>query len=497
MTIDILTSMENNTRGIYGAAVVLLAVLVASVGGVAAYYVTKTPAQTKHDTSINDEYSENTETSVKNDYVEYVAGSDFRFVVMIPEDIEAVEYVDSSNQIVYFQRGDSIVAEVRLFNEGQYGSIDEWNYLGVKNNSSYEMQVEGHRAFVYQVPAYGEGGEEFEARTVVVTQRGDRVYQFAFIGSIELSDFARDFLSNLVIRYGDNSATPASDVVSQIKNASYRFPGSDETVQFKNGISYIEFGYGKGDAGERVPGYPNPEFSYAIDLVASGDLTHDGINDAAFVVASKSGGQGTYRVLHIGVGSGNSFSIINTIDLGDRSDVRGLEIRDGRVVVTYTPWNAADDSALIRHFEYVDGFMVERSLLSEGDIDALPKNVSVSPAVVTQDFMRDGGGVIRITGDNLIDARGDQKVVVRDAAGNVSVMPSSVETNADGSRSIVFNSLQGMCPGVHVSAVPIDCNKMGKLLVGGLYGVHIEKSHAITTGIGKQRSEEVVLKIIE
>ncbi|MEC4748114.1 META domain-containing protein [Methylomicrobium sp. Wu6] len=69
----------------------------------------------------------------------------------------------------------------------------------------------------------------------------------------------------------------------------------------------------------------------ALEKIAFGDLDHDGLSDAAVILAWQSGGSGTFRYLMAMRNTGNASRQQDGILLGDRVQISALSIGDGEV----------------------------------------------------------------------------------------------------------------------------------------------------------------------
>lgn len=78
------------------------------------------------------------------------------------------------------------------------------------------------------------------------------------------------------------------------------------------------------------------------DLFAFGDLDGDGIQDAAVVLVSQTGGTGTFYDLFAVLDRNSRPFPVASVPLGDRIELKGVSIEDGRIVVDMVTQGADD-----------------------------------------------------------------------------------------------------------------------------------------------------------
>lgn len=84
-------------------------------------------------------------------------------------------------------------------------------------------------------------------------------------------------------------------------------------------------------------GASRPTVTLAPSATAYGDLTGDGVDEAAVILAESSGGSGTFIYLAVvGLEEGAARNLATTL-LGDRVQVEGLAILDGQITLQARP----------------------------------------------------------------------------------------------------------------------------------------------------------------
>ncbi|MCB0149670.1 MAG: hypothetical protein KDE01_18750, partial [Caldilineaceae bacterium] len=140
-----------------------------------------------------------------------------------------------------------------------------------------------------------------------------------------------------------------------------------------------------GQAEEEIaPGSASKLVVTLIEPTAFGDLNGDGIDDAAVLLASESGGSGTFIDLHAVLDEDGAPVDAASAFLGDRVQVNSLVIEDGVIVVELVTQGPTDPMCCPtqeenRTYELVDGALVE--LMDDGlSLDTLSDLTYLSEA---------------------------------------------------------------------------------------------------------------------
>lgn len=124
-------------------------------------------------------------------------------------------------------------------------------------------------------------------------------------------------------------STPRQDptgslTIERLKNGEYRC----EIFEYRP-VKLTNGSYEKRDDSDEE----GPMFVWWGDKVAFGDLNGDGIEDAALILLTSTGGSGTFRELVVLVHERGVPRQASVKMLGDRTDVKNLSIRSGRIEV--------------------------------------------------------------------------------------------------------------------------------------------------------------------
>jgi heat shock protein HslJ len=122
---------------------------------------------------------------------------------------------------------------------------------------------------------------------------------------------------NAAISY--QGAVPQGLTAHDIANAGYQIDSLGE-FRLDNG----EFNRQYGDGATQ-------RHKVVLDKFSLGDLDHDGVSDAAVILAWQSGGSGTFRYLIAMRNAGNELRQTDSVPLGDRVRIGSLSIAGGEV----------------------------------------------------------------------------------------------------------------------------------------------------------------------
>ncbi len=87
---------------------------------------------------------------------------------------------------------------IRLIELGKYGSsLEDWRFNFADKFLKTKLEINGKIALKYLVPAYGEGGENFPDKTIVIMENNGYVYHFEFFDVKELSKEHIKILSSI------------------------------------------------------------------------------------------------------------------------------------------------------------------------------------------------------------------------------------------------------------------------------------------------------------
>lgn len=119
---------------------------------------------------------------------------------------------------------------------------------------------------------------------------------------------------------------PGAPTLGELENATYEgFDGGAGAVTLVNGEWEGE-PWEEGSASR-------PRVSLLRDLHVVGDLDGDGVEEAVVLLAESSGGTGTFVHLAVVARAGDGLATPVTTLLGDRVQLRGMRIEDGRLLV--------------------------------------------------------------------------------------------------------------------------------------------------------------------
>lgn len=124
------------------------------------------------------------------------------------------------------------------------------------------------------------------------------------------------------------TSTPQSTAINQPEagkdplNTTYIIEGKEVTLV-------------NGKAEQEIPNSSSSVITENFNQPTYGDLTGDGLEDAAFMLTQSTGGSGTFFYTVASVNSGEGFKGTNAILLGDRISPQGVDISDLTVIANY------------------------------------------------------------------------------------------------------------------------------------------------------------------
>ena len=113
------------------------------------------------------------------------------------------------------------------------------------------------------------------------------------------------------------TAVPSELTLDILKNGTYHAPSYDRTIKLVDGV------YDTGSSSD-------PYYVHMLDVAAFGDLSGDGVGDAAILLAENGGGSGVFISLIIIFSQSGMPLQVGAVDLGDRVLVNGMTIQSGR-----------------------------------------------------------------------------------------------------------------------------------------------------------------------
>lgn len=120
----------------------------------------------------------------------------FGFEVQVPSDtIVKFEKNDLTEKTVYFNYDKSNYFEVRLMNNDNWGTLEDYFKLTDMISSRSEATLGNKKAMILYRPAYGEGGDPFPQSVIVAADYNKHFYQITFFGLKKLSLAEQKILS--------------------------------------------------------------------------------------------------------------------------------------------------------------------------------------------------------------------------------------------------------------------------------------------------------------
>jgi heat shock protein HslJ len=163
-----------------------------------------------------------------------------------------------------------------------------------------QMALEGtYTAALENIAAYEIVGD----RLTILDPQGNPVLEFQ-VDPYTLSEtYTREALGNLAYlsEFGENGTV-------QLTGGQYRAPAAE------------------GSASEIIVSLSN--------FAAFGDLNGDGVEDAAVILVSSGGGSGVFYDLAVVIDENGTLTNVAIDSLGDRVQVKGLQVTDGEIVVS-------------------------------------------------------------------------------------------------------------------------------------------------------------------
>ncbi len=268
-----------------------------------------------------------------------------------------------------------------------------------------------------------------------------------------------------------SAPTAIPEYVAKIRNAEYQLGATDA-------LRVVQLTDGKFVQG--VPGGTDYLSVNVTDLVASGDLNNDGVNEYAALVAENYGGTGVFVFLTVfsDVNGVPTFQTSTMVD--DRPQLNVLSIDNGEIFLDATIHSTEDPFCcptlrMNRHYRFVIDNQLEMTDHTTFTSDGKPRTITITaPLNKTETY-----GSIQFKG-NITIAPFENNLTYRiyDLAG--------VELSA-GSINVAAPELGG--PGTFDSVV-----SLGTILSGSVVRVEIQDISAADGSLFAMDSVELVVK---
>jgi heat shock protein HslJ len=167
-------------------------------------------------------------------------------------------------------------------------------------------------------------------------------------------------VAQLIVSSAAMTAAAQPPTLAQLKNATYRGI-YDTPVTLKNGV----FEGKPFDASSAA----RPRVELADTIVATGSIDGNATPDAAVILTENSGGSGIFHYLAVVVSTPKGVRNIVTVPLEDRVMLRGLAIRDRRIVLDLVG-HGAGEPACCPTEKQRRTFTLEKGELVEGEKQA-------------------------------------------------------------------------------------------------------------------------------
>lgn len=148
-------------------------------------------------------------------------------------------------------------------------------------------------------------------------------------------------------------STKFSTLSKEYRKITFTIEGSD--VQLVNGMHSVPIA---ADSSVRI-------VTRYFGNEAFGDLDHDGVDDAAFLVTQSGGGSGTFYYVVAALKGPNGYSGTNAVFLGDRIAPQPSQIQEGVLFVHYGDRSPNEAMTAVPSIGVSRSFHVEAGILSE------------------------------------------------------------------------------------------------------------------------------------
>ena len=256
----------------------------------------------------------------------------------------------------------------------------------------------------------------------------------------------------------------------QVKNSLYELSatGTPRTVQLVDG-SYTEGQPGDGD-------YLKVEVS---DFISLGDLTADGINEAAALVSEYHGGSGVFVFLAVYSEQDGEPVFLTSSFIDDRPKIGGLEINDNEIRLAATV-HRLDEAMCCPTLETIRHYRLINDQLDMSDFATLTPNGQ--PRIISIDSPPYGMAVsssVQVQGKvSVAPFENNLTYVIKDV-GKVELSRGAITVNADG--------LGG--PGTFETTIPLS-----DILSGAVITIEIQDVSAADGSLLGMDSVRLVVK---
>jgi hypothetical protein len=236
----------------------------------------------------------------------------------------------------------------------------------------------------------------------------------------------------------------------QVKNSIYELGNTStpRTVQLVDGV------YTEGNPGDT--GYLKVQVS---DFIALGDLTADGINEAAAIVSEYHGGSGVFVFLAVYSEQDGEPVFTTSVFVDDRPKIGGLEIKDNEIRLGATV-HRLDEPMCCPTLETIRHFRLINDQLDMTDFATLTP--TGQPRIITIDSPPYGmavSGSVQVQGKVAVAPFENNLTYVIKDAGNVEL--------SRGAMTVDANDLGG--PGTFQASIPLS-----DILSGAVISIEVQ-----------------------
>jgi hypothetical protein len=209
----------------------------------------------------------------------------------------------------------------------------------------------------------------------------------------------------------------------EVKNSLYELGQADSL----RSVQLVDGTYTEGQPGDS--GYLKVEVS---DFIAIGDLTADGVNEAAAIISEYHGGSGVFVFLAVYAEQDGEPVFITSVFVDDRPKVGGLEIKNNEIRLGATV-HRLDDAMCCPTLETIRHYRLINGQLDMTDFATLTP--TGQPRVITIDSPPYGmavSGSVQVQGKVAVAPFENNLTYVIKDAGNVELSRGAVAVEANG-----------------------------------------------------------------